>query len=57
MRCLWNNKKYNHTKNMEYNINSMVKQPYDEFNIFYKDDDKAPFERFIRRIKIKTLQK
>ncbi|GAA7078075.1 hypothetical protein NP0089_07530 [Helicobacter pylori] len=41
----------------KYNMNSMIKQPYDEFNVFYKGDDKAPFERFIRRIKIKTLQK
>ncbi|WP_121082640.1 hypothetical protein [Helicobacter pylori] len=28
-------------------MNSMIKQPYDEFNVFYNGDDKAPFERFI----------
>ncbi len=57
MRCLWNNKKIQLYQMRKYNMNSMIKQPYDEFNVFYKGDDKAPFERFIRRIKIKTLQK
>ncbi len=57
MQCLWNNKKIQLYQMRKYNMNSMIKQPYDEFNVFYKGDDKAPFERFIRIIKIKTLQK